>query len=239
MAQASFKTRVLVDSLNLSCEARSVNFAANVDTYDVSTICDESKVFITGEDTSTFSADGPLDVDSSTNEPYDVLTSFKASTAKPITYAPSGLSTGSETVLLDALETNYGTSASTGSTVDFSLSAITTGDTDFGESLEDLTAVTADGNGTARDLTAASSNGGVAHLHVTAFTGLTSNDITIEQSADGSTGWTTLVTFAQVTGVTSERVVVAAGTSVARYLRVVDDVTGSGSCTRQVSFARR
>jgi len=32
---------------------------------------------------------------------------------------------------------------------------------------------------------------------------------------------------------------VAPGTAVRQFLRVVDTVTGVGSCTRQVSFARR
>jgi hypothetical protein len=42
-----------------------------------------------------------------------------------------------------------------------------------------------------------------------------------------------------VTGTGSERLVIAPGTTVNRYLRIRDDVTGTGSCTRFVSFARR
>jgi hypothetical protein len=76
-------------------------------------------------------------------------------------------------------------------------------------------------------------------MHVTAFSGLTNNIVTIEHSVDGATSWNTLVTFATYTGITSERVVVAAGTTVRRYLRVVDNVTGAGSTTRAVAFARR
>jgi hypothetical protein len=113
------------------------------------------------------------------------------------------------------------------------------GGVDYGVSVEDLTAITTTTSGTARDGGAASTNGGVAHLHATAFSGLTSDVVTIEHSVNGSTLWATLVTFATVSGVTAERVVVAPGTAVRQYLRVVDTVTGVGSCTRTVAFARR
>jgi hypothetical protein len=63
--------------------------------------------------------------------------------------------------------------------------------------------------------------------------------VTIEHSVDGTTSWATLATFATVTGIGSERVVVAPGTAVRRHLRVVDNVTGTGSHARLVTFARR
>jgi hypothetical protein len=142
-------------------------------------------------------------------------------------------------VMGDSLETTASTSAAVADKAVASVSAVGTLDFDVGVSLDDFTAITIDGNGTARDGGAATANGGVAHLHVTAFSGLTNNIVTIEHSVDGSTSWATLVTFATYTGLTSERVVVAAGTTVRRYLRVVDNVTGTGSTTRAVCFARR
>jgi hypothetical protein len=114
-----------------------------------------------------------------------------------------------------------------------------TGNFDVGTVVENFTAITATGNGTARDGAAGTTNGGVAHLHVSAFSGLTSDTVTIEHSVDGSTSWATLVTFTAATAATSQRVEVAAGTTVRRYLRVVDTVVGTGSTTRFVSFARR
>lgn len=235
----SYKSRVLLGALNLSCEIRNMSLDYTSEMLDTTTLCDRERQFIPGQDMSTFSADGPLDVDTSTNAPYDILTDWKSADPLPLTYAPSGLTAGSEAFLLSAYQSSFETTATPSATTDFAVSAQITGDTDAGVVLEDLTAVTATGNGTARDLTAGTSNGGVAHIHVTAFSGLTSNDVTIEHSANGSSGWATLVTFSQVTGVTSERVVVAAGTTVNRYLRVVDTVVGTGSCTRSVSFARR
>jgi hypothetical protein len=95
-----------------------------------------------------------------------------------------------------------------------------------------------DTNGTSVDNGAATANGGAINIHVTAFSGLTSDSIIIEHSTNDSV-WNTLATSTLVTGLTSERIVVAAGTTVNRYLRVRDDVTGSGSITAQVGFARR
>ena len=235
----SYTSRVLLGSLNLSCEIRDMSLDTSTDMIDVSTICDTTKQFIPGQDDASFSASGPLDVASSTSEPFDVLTDWRAAAALPLTYAPAGLTAGTGVLLGDALESTFQSTNSPTGSADFSISAQISGGAEAGTSLENLTAVTVDGNGTARDGAAASSNGGVAHLHVTAFSGLTSNVVTIEHSVDGSTSWATLVTFATVTGVTSERVAVAAGTTVRRYLRVVDNVTGTGSCTRSVAFARR
>jgi len=46
-------------------------------------------------------------------------------------------------------------------------------------------------------------------------------------------------TSATIGAVGSERITIAAGTSVPRYLRVVDTIVGTGSTTRVVTFARR
>lgn len=234
-AQPSFNSRVLLGALNLSCEARDVSVDQSVNTLDVSTLCDTSRSYIPGRLDSTFSASGPLDVSTTAGDPYDQLGDW-VGTNLPLTYAPRGLTALREAMLMDALNISIGVTSPSGDAVGYSVSAQGTG-FDFGYVLEDLTAITADGNGTARDLTAQSTNGAVAHLHVTAFSGLTNNVVTIEDSADGSTGWATIGTFTTVTGLTSQRLAIAG--TVKRYVRVVDNVTGTGSCTRSVALARR
>jgi hypothetical protein len=91
------------------------------------------------------------------------------------------------------------------------------------------------------DNAAASTNGGVAFLSVPTNTRNGTIIVKVQQSADNST-FTDLVTFTTIT--TSQkisyRVEVAAGTSVARYLRVSYTVAGStGSATPIVAFSRR
>lgn len=234
----SMNSRVLLGILHLSCTTRSFDHSSDSDMIDVTTLCDTSKQFIPGQNGSTATVEMILDSDGAANGQYDALHDMKATGPYPLTIAPVGTARNSQVILVNANEVQLTTSSTVTGSVDASLSAQTDGATDFGVSLEALAAVTADTNGTSTDNSASSANGGVAHLHVTAFSGLTSDVITIEHSTNDSV-WATLGTFATVTGLTSERLVIAAGTTVNRYLRVVDNVTGTGSITRQVSFSRR
>jgi hypothetical protein len=231
------RSRILLGSLNLSCYATQIGATAATAMLETTTLCNTSKVFIPGQTEGSFDVSGHLDTDGSQGAQFDTFADWKQASPLPVTYAPSGLTALSEALLAGALEGSFTPSAPVGAVVDFSLSSTVDGAVEAGFVLEDLTAVTADGNGTARDLTAQSTNGAVAHLHVTAFSGLTNNIVTIEDSADGSTNWTTIGTFATVTGLTSERLVIAG--TVRRYLRVVDNVTGTGTNTRSVALARR
>lgn len=236
-------SRVLIGSLRASVYARSVGVQSTTATHNVTTleqvgVSGRPQTFIVGQDTSTFSCDGPLDIDAVDTSMFDRLKNWKQSNL-PITYGPYGFTAGTRVWLVNGVQTMLSATAPIASTVDWSCAAQTDGMTDFnGVVLADLAAVTADASSTAIDNAASTANGGVAHLHVTAYSGLTSNDIIVEHSADNSI-WATLGTFTSVTGVGSERLVIAAGTTVNRYLRISDDVTGTGSCTRFVAFARR
>jgi hypothetical protein len=238
--QNAQQARVLLGPLSLSASLRSAGFTHTHDTADVTTLINSAKVSILTLETSQWAFDGPLDTLTTANLPYDILTDNWKAAEQPITYAPAGLTFGTPVILAAAIETNISLMSPLTDSNNWSATGQTNGATDVGLSLDDgLTAITADGNGTARDHGAATANGGIAPIHVTAFSGFTSNAVTIEHSVDGSTSWATLATFATYTGLTSERVVVAAGTTVRRHLRVVDDVTGTGSTNRPVFFARR
>jgi hypothetical protein len=241
MAFASAQqSRVNVALLNASGYAKGYSFSWSSEPLMVATLVDVAKPFILGQDSSTASVDMFLDVSGAANGQWDALTDLKAATtASPVTLGPWGFSVGSPVIMPAVRANNVSATSAVAGTVDAAFGSVSTGLTDVGVVLENYAAVTADGNGTARDNGAATADGGVAHLHVSAFSGLTNNIVTIEHSVDGSTSWATLVTFATYTGATSERVEVAAGTTVRRYLRVVDNVTGTGSTTRFVAFARR
>ena len=232
------KSRILAGSLNWSGYTRTFGLSTSVDMLETTTLADTAKAFIPGQNTSTGAFDILLDTDTTAGGQWSVGTTWETTQPTVVTYAPNGTSLGSEVFLLNSLLTAFNTTSSANAAVSGSLATQTTGVTDAGQSVADLAAVTVDGNGTAVDGTAATANGGLAQIHVTAFSGLTSDVVTIEHSVDGATSWATLATFTTVTGITSERVTVATGTTVRRYLRVVDDVTGTGSVTRQVSFSR-
>lgn len=228
---AGFKTRVLLGDFSLSSKLSDISLPTTVDMHDVTTFGDDGvKRFIPGVMSSTASMSGFMDADTQTD-----VTAWTS--AEPLTYAPFGLSAGSQVQLVNTLRASFDPGSSVAGVSSFDISATTDGHTDFGVSLHDLTAVSSTENGTAQNNGAATSNGGVAQLHVTAFSGLTNAIITVEDSANGSTGWATIATFATATAVTGERVAVAG--AVRQYLRYVATLTGVGSVTFQCSFARR
>jgi len=90
------------------------------------------------------------------------------------------------------------------------------------------------------DTSASTANGGAAYLWCTAFTG-TDLTVTVEHSADNA-AWATLATFTQLASDTedAERQIVAAGTTVNRYLRAEWSTSaGFTSATFTVAFGRR
>lgn len=229
-----FKSRILAGDLHLSAYARDISFPWSQDMLDSTVFTtDGSKTFIPGAEGSTVSVEGLYDVTA-----FSDLTGWKAAAAQAVTIAPSGLALGSELWMVNALETEFATSSPVGDIAAFSLAAVTDGISDYGVSLADLAAVSADADGTSSDAGASTANGGVGHLHVTAYSGLTNIVVKVQHSANNSV-WADLLTFTTASGTTSERAVVAAGTTVNRYLRASFDVTGTGSATCQVGFARR
>jgi len=233
------QTRVLAGGFHYATTATGVKFDEATDMYNVTVLTDRAKTFMPGKDGSNMSIDMFLDTDTTVGGQWSNMTNWKAGAAQPFSLGMSGFAVGSEVWMANTLQSQFNITTQQGGPVTANITGLTDGMFDPGLVLEDLTAVTADGNGTARDNGAATANGLVAHLHTIAFSGLTSDVVTIEHSVDGSTSWTTLVTFATQTAIGSDRQVVAPGTTVRRYLRVVDDVTGTGSITRFVSVARR
>jgi len=230
-------SRLYVGLLQFSGYTRSYNLSYQSEMLDVTVLTSTAKEFIPGMEMATFNVDMLLDNAATASSQFGILYTAK-STPQVVTLAPSGTARGAETWQVQSNELNFNTSAAVADVVGVTAAFQSDGLVDPGVVLDPETAITIDTNGTSVDNTAATSNGGVAHLHVTAYSGLTSNSIIIEHSTNNST-WTTLATFTLVTGTGSERLVIAPGTTVNRYLRIRDDVTGTGSCTRFVSFARR
>lgn len=230
-------SRLYVGLLQFSGYTKGYNLAYQSEMLDVTVLTSTSKEFIPGQESATFNVDMLLDNAATASSQFGILYTAK-STPQVVTLAPSGTARGAETWQVQSNELNFNTTAAAADVVNATVAFQSDGLVDPGVVIDPETAITVDTNGTSVDNTAATSNGGVAHLHVTAYSGLTSNSVIIEHSTNNSV-WTTLATFTLVTGTGSERLVVAPGTTVNRYLRIRDDVTGTGSCTRFVSFARR
>jgi hypothetical protein len=101
-----------------------------------------------------------------------------------------------------------------------------------------LTTEVATATGAAQDNGASSANGGVGFLQVPDITGITALDVVIQDSADGSTGWATILTFTSVTADRAKQRVAITGT-VRRFTRYVATFTGTGSAQFHVGFGRK
>jgi hypothetical protein len=174
-----------------------------------------------------------------------LATSVASATKKIITVGSEGAAIGRRAKLINTDETSYEISSAVADMVSISAEAQasgTVGGLDGGVLLAAQQSVTATVNNTSVDNSASSANGGVGHLHVTANTRNGAATIKIQHSANNST-WADLIVFTATTSATttSERIEVAAGTTVNRYLRtIVSSFAGSsGSATITVGFARR
>jgi len=236
-----FKSRVVCGDFSFSAYITDWSEPFTVDMLDVTVPTSPgngttpSRVFIPGQTSSTLTMKGFLDPDGTSDLQYDQINDWTG--AEAVTFGPSGLTAGAELLLTSGLTAKSETGATTTTPVSFSLDVQNTGLCDRGVSLHDLTAETLDGSSTGYDGGASSANGAVAHLHVTAFSGFTSNAVIIEDSANNST-WATIGTFATATALTQERLVIAG--TVRRYVRCSWDLTGTpGTTTFQVGLARR
>lgn len=198
-----------------------------------------AKTYITGLRDATVTASGMFDGTASAVDE-KLSASIGSDSLAPVLFAQSGVTVGNRAYILKALTTSYEVSAPVGDVVSVSYDAQADGGADDALLLTGLAAVTATGDGTGQDNTASSSNGGIGQLHVTANTMNNNTVFKIQHSVDDIV-FVDLATFTTVatTVTTSERITVASGTTVNRYLRAVRTVSGSGSITFIMAFARR
>lgn len=229
--------KILVNQYNVSAYFRDLEYALKADTGDTSTFGGTWHTHL------SLLKDGQVKLgglfDPTTGGSTDVLsTAFGASAARVYSHFPMDDTIGNPARLVSARESEYTEKQAVAGLVELNATIMSDGGADPGFSQKALSAETSSTNSTSIDNAASSSNGGVAHLHVTAYSGLTNAIFKIQHSTDNSV-WADLATFATITAVGSERVVVATGTTVNRYTRAISTLSGSGSVTWQASFARR
>ena len=233
---SSQKARLLLLTTELTPKLSSARGALANEMLETTSLDDDAKRFIVGLGSGDMTVEGFLDLDA-INASFGQLDLLEGllGAAGVVTYAPTGLALGSPVILASGRMASFEEGTEVGGVANFSLALTGDGHVAPGNSLHDLTAETIDGNGSAFDRGVASSAGAVAHLHCTAFSGLTNNIVTIEDSANGSSGWATIGTFTTITAATYQRLEITG--AVRQYLRAVWNVTGTGSCTFQVSVA--
>lgn len=231
----SKQSRVLVNSAHLSGDITGYRAAHTRQYADAVSLLSEGEQFMPGHLAGSIGLDGLFN--SGAGNITAVLDTARTTDAGLlVTVLPEGLTVGSLGFIADGNISASAVTAAVKDAVRLTVEGTPNDGVDWGFCLHGLTAETADSNGTSIDNAASSAGGGVGALHVTAYSGLTSISIRVQHSTDNSV-WTDLATFTSVTATTWERKLVTG--TVNRYVRAWWDVTGSGSCTFALTFARR
>lgn len=189
-------------------------------------------------------ASGTALYDDTTNTgSWDVLkNTFPSGTAGTYAWAPHGFALGNQVFIVYSEQIRFNPQVVVDDLIRISTAAeARERAADLGISLHALTAETSfPVTGTTVDHGAATTNGGVGTLHVSAIAGASPNVVYRVQHAAVST-YADLVTFTAVTAAnSSQRIEVAAGTTVNRNLRMTITEGGTTtSVTGLVTFSRR
>lgn len=232
-------TRVLLDEFSVSGKLTSVT-VRRINNYPLTSTFgvnfDEHDAGASGLLDGAFNFTGPYDGGAA--EIDDILRAAAAQEAATVcSVAPNGFPIGNLVEMAALVPSANPINSPVQDLTTVSLEAPVDDGVELGVALHDLTAETAVGDYASVDETEASANGGVAHLHVTAYTGTTAL-LKVQHSTDNAV-WVDLVTFAAVTAVGHERVEVAAGTTVNRYLRGQIFSETMTTMTFVIAFARR
>ena len=230
-------TVVLLGKDNVTTYFSEHTASVEVDMHDTTVYGKSAKTYLPGLIDGTVSLSGLWDGAASAID--SILAALVGAAASVFTAGPAGTTIGNRAELASLLETSYEIDDSVSEVVGISVEGQADDRVETGIFLHNLTAETATGNAASQDNGGASSNGGVAHLHLTAVTGTSpTNTVLVEHSTNGSS-WSTLVTFTALAGTTiSERKTVTG--TVNRYLRASWTIAGTTpSYTFAVAFARR
>lgn len=222
----------------ITCFAQDFSMSGEYATDDASGMCDGDNVNVLGKQgVATLSASGRYE-DGAGEIAEAAENRLKSKTNEPAAMLPIGAGHGlpfiGEHGLLSSSEVESPADALT----TISIEGVSDVGIELGYQLGDyLTAVTADGDTAAHDYGAPTTDGGAAYLFVTDLAGITAVDVVIEDSADGSTGWATIGTFAQVTADDTGLRIPISG-SIKQHVRASINVTGTGSCHILVAIVR-
>jgi hypothetical protein len=224
---------VLFDEYDLSAYLTQVSMGKQSQAVNITTFGNDDKVYLPGLGEGSVSLQGIWDGDAGAS---DVVLDAAVGANAVITVGLGALSAvGNPTIMLRALDASYQQRATVNDAVRITANATANGGIRVaGRVLQPLEAETTTFDGTSVDNGASSAFGGVGHIHVTAFSG-TSATVKIQDSANDSS-WADLITFANVTGVGAERLLVAG--QVDQYLRFSITADNFTSMTIACSFAR-
>jgi len=238
----AFKGKVFLAGRDLSSEITSVRLPRGVEMLEITSIDDDSRKFMLGEeDGGEVSLDGIFD--DATNK-IDAALRDARGNERQLIYCPAGDALSKRAIACNlAIEKSHERSTAKGSLVGVSASLQLSGPVREGKSVSPKAAKVADGNGTLVDETERSTGGGYAWLQVMEVVDCTNIIVKIQDSPDDNT-WADLVTFTAVTPAgapTAEEKTVIANGEIDRYVRANWAFTAGGAekkATFQASWMR-
>jgi hypothetical protein len=235
MAVHGSNSQVLIAEYDLSAYLTSVEVGIERATHDVTTLSKDSVERHSGlfDGSATLAGLYDAGIDD------DIAGWVGSAAGEPFTLVLDTPALGGRTRHGTVKHARYRVSNPVGGMVASSVELESDGGMWSGELLHVLGAESATGNESTVDSGAdwvGVDQGGVAIVHLTAATALTSLDVKVQDSPNDS-AWADLATFTQLTALGSEVVVVPLGTQVDRYLRAEWTLVGT-SVTFSVAFAR-
>lgn len=233
-------TKVLLDQYSLTGTFQKAAIKLKADRPDTAAFSDAWKRHaVLGLIDATVNLSGQFDstATSGNSAVLSTLVDSDPPTFSVVDIAPNGFTIGNYSMMLSGVDNQLDIDSANTKVVDVSGALMSDGQFDLGVSLHDLTAETTTITGTAVDEAAATTNGGVGHLHVTSAN-VSSVTIKIQHSTD-STTWADLITFVAVTTTGSQRIELAAGSTVNRYVKAIISAFTGTTLTFAVTFGRR
>ena len=229
---------LFVGKYDLSNYVNEVTASMSIDTAETSTIGNNTKSYITGQNDATVSVSGLFDGGAGAIEAvYADIIDNDLTPAITIVY--DGGTVGSRATIAQGKQTSYEIGIPVGDVVSLNGEFQVTGGMRQAVILAYNTALSATTNGSSVDNTSSTTIGALANLHITANSRSTTTVVKVQHSADNST-WADLITFSTVAigTVTSETISVSG--TINRYLRAQTTLTaGTGSITPTIAIARR
>lgn len=237
----SSKSRVMADQYDISQFLQKMNPVRNRDFADCSTLVSESREYTPVLRGGSFMLEGLYRTKDIAGESLQDIFAALPDTQIIVTGYPDTRTVGKPAYLMYADVLKYNLDNVVADLVKVSIECTSQKRAvEHGVSLHDLTAETGTGNGTSTDNGAATTNGGVGVLHVSAIAGAAPSVVVKIQHSTNNSTWADLLSFSAATAATKERVEVAAGTTVNRWLREVHTFGGTtSSITFNSAFARR
>lgn len=243
MASVARNLSIFVSGWELSCVFTSFTSNGETDMLDTTTLCKSSKTYTAGLKNGTISASGVWESDpANANKIHDIMqAAFVNQWDLPITATKETAAVGNRVLLAqNAKVSSFNLPVDTGTLITLDAEFQQDNGLEHGILLFDGTDAAVGTNGSTVDNAAGTTNGGlfIAHVYLESDSVNTDGAFTLQHSTDGST-WADLIASTAVGGnIGSISSVVAAGTTVNRYLRAVF-LTTTGKGYGVASFVRR